>query len=200
MAKVLPCGSACRKKGPQVSSGTLGKEQSQLPEITQGLSVSLVWFSPWPDSVSVISDPWELNMSFPICCCFLLLVLLLVLADHETSQNYICHSTGQNLLTSACFCIHSVSRNTELPFLFYFWTSEKYLCGTVSWRTLQVSVSLSHRNGGYWYFLSSIYPETKNLMILLFFFCAKGLPWLCGQSSRWWIIIRGLLLEKKSPH
>lgn len=38
------------------------------------------------------------------------------------------------------------------------------------------------------------------LFVCLFgwvFFSAKGLPWLCGQSSKWWIIIRGLLLEKQ---
>lgn len=197
MAKVLPCGSACRKKGPQVSSETLQKEQSQLPEITQELSVSLVWFSPWPASASIISDlerwiwPFQHVVVFHYWSCYW---FWLILTPAKTT-----FARGQNLLTCACFCIHSVSHYTELPFLFYFRTSEKYLRATVSWRTLQVSISLSHQNGGC-YFLSSIYPESKNLMILMFFFSAKGLPWLCGQSSRWWIIIRGLLLEKKSPH
>ena len=50
-----------QEEGPQINSETLGKEQSQLPEIPQELSFSLVWFNRQPDTVLVIND-----VSFPI--------------------------------------------------------------------------------------------------------------------------------------
>lgn len=40
-AKILLCGLTCRKEDAQINSKTLGKEQSQLPEILEELSFSL---------------------------------------------------------------------------------------------------------------------------------------------------------------
>lgn len=113
-AKVLPCGLACRKEGPQINSKTLGKEQSQLSEILQDLSFRQDWFSPWLDSGSITD-----NIESWIC------PFQQIIISHYWSCYLFCWFVrGQTLLNCAHFSGYSISSNTELPFLFYFYTFE----------------------------------------------------------------------------
>lgn len=151
---------------------------------------------------------WKLNTFFPInYCSSLLLVLLLVLAGCDTNQNRICHRWKPADLCSFLypFCIMQYWITVFVLFLHI----GKHLRGAVTWRTLhvlvQVSISLRLTQQAEWgltfffFFFFKQHLSGNQKPDDFFFSSTEGLPWLCGQSSKWWMIIRGLLLEKKSP-